>query len=159
MVSKATEPEISKQTHLSTYFPMICATFFLVAVGATMPSKYMPHARCWNWDRSLIWSTVITNGLIFFSYMAISVMVYFFGTRSTVKTPRFMAAAFSAFIFLCGITHLMDIILMFYALFWLDIALRVLTAWASVATAIYTYQVREALYCVLRGEALKKALD
>ena len=99
-------------------------------------SSFMPHGHCYLWTPSLIWLEVFTNLAIGLSYIAISVALILFVRRVQDLPLRFVYVAFGTFIVACGMTHLMDVWVIWQPHYWLDAGLRAVTAIASVTTAL-----------------------
>ena len=97
---------------------------------------FMPHGHCYLWRPSLLWLQVVANGLIGLSYVAISVTIAHLVRRGHYVPFKGMAVAFGVFIVSCGLTHLFDVYVIWYPVYWIDGALRAVTAAASVATAL-----------------------
>jgi signal transduction histidine kinase len=97
---------------------------------------FMPHGHCYLWQPGLLWLQVVSNALIGLSYVAISVTIAHLVRKGQYMPYKGMAIAFGTFIVSCGITHLFDIYVIWYPAYWLDGALRAVTAVASVLTAI-----------------------
>jgi signal transduction histidine kinase len=95
------------------------------------------HAYCYLNNGSLIWLHVITDSVIFLSYAAISVMLAYLVYRTRRGMPfSWMFLAFGTFIIACGFTHLMEVIVLWKPLYWLSGDVKLLTAVASLATAV-----------------------
>ncbi|MCU7496115.1 MAG: hypothetical protein HF314_14880 [Ignavibacteria bacterium] len=102
-----------------------------------LSSDYMPHGNCYFWTPDLVWLHVISDSLIGLSYWAITftlgVLVY--RTRKDIPFAR-MFIAFAIFIVTCGTTHLMEVLTLWDAYYWLSGGIKLFTAIASVATAV-----------------------
>jgi signal transduction histidine kinase len=96
---------------------------------------FMPHGHCYLWTPSLVFLQVTTNALIGLAYVAISLTLVEFRRRVEPLPFRFVYLAFGVFIVACGFTHFMDVCVIWRPLYWIDAALRALTAVASVGTA------------------------
>jgi len=100
----------------------------------------MPHGHCYLWQPNLVWTMFIADGLIGISYVVISATLYTLVRRSRVPF-EFIFLAFGAFILACGLTHFMEIYTLWYPGYWLAAGVKVVTAVASVVTAIYLVKV------------------
>jgi len=95
------------------------------------------HAYCYLNNSRLIWLHVVTDSTIFLSYSAISVVLAYLVYRTHRGVPfSWMFLAFGTFIIACGFTHLMEVIVLWKPLYWLSGDVKLLTAVASLATAI-----------------------
>ena len=100
------------------------------------PELFMPHGHCYLWLPSLLWLQVGTNALIAGSYVAIAITLAYLVHRGNYLPFKGTALAFGAFIVTCGLTHIMDIYVIWQPAYWLDSSIRAVTAIASVGTAI-----------------------
>lgn len=99
-------------------------------------TSFMPHGHCYLWTPALVWLQVLSNGFIGLSYVAISLALILLVRRGKYLPFKGMALAFGTFIITCGLTHFMDILVIWHPYYWLDTALRSITAAASVTTAL-----------------------
>jgi len=98
---------------------------------------FLPHAVCYLWDASLLALHAVTDALIGLSYVAISTSLAFLVHRTRGEIPfHKMFLAFGAFIVACGATHFMEIWTLWQPQYWLSGGVKVVTAAASVATAL-----------------------
>ena len=98
---------------------------------------FLPHAVCYLWDASLLAVHAVTDALIGLSYVAISTTLALLVYRTRREIPfHTMFLAFGAFIVACGATHFMEIWTLWQPRYWLAGGVKVLTAAASVATAL-----------------------
>jgi signal transduction histidine kinase len=109
-------------------------------VGPLLSSNYLPHRYCYLAQPGLVWTNVSTDSLI-----AISYAVIFGGLISIAWKLRDLASlrsylwifvAFGTFILACGATHAMEIVTVWWPLYPLSAAVKVICAAASVSTAI-----------------------
>ena len=119
----------------------IAAFAALLFVAATQwrtlaDANFMPHGTCYRWEPGVVWLHVISDGLIFLSYVAISSILVLFVLRRRDLPFDWMFMMFGAFIVACGIGHLLDVIMIWKPMYWLSGSERALTATVSVATAI-----------------------
>lgn len=131
----------------------------------------MPHGYCYTWQPGLLWSMVVSEGLVALAYFSIPVALLFFLRRQPTIRYRGVFLLFSAFIFFCALTHVIGIVNIWIPLYRMEVALMVMTAAVSIATALMLWpllprasdflneqntlkvQMREA------NERLHKALD
>jgi two-component sensor histidine kinase len=97
----------------------------------------LPHWYCFLGRASLVWTHVVSDALIAFSYLAISVTLIYLVSRGRRDVPfHWMFLAFGLFIIACGSTHLVELITVWRPVYVLLGALKVFTAAASLATAV-----------------------
>ena len=70
---------------------------------------FLPHGYCFTWTPGLLWAMVSSDAVIAASYFSIPVALLSYVRRRPKSDMNWLAWLFSAFIFACGITHLMDI--------------------------------------------------
>ena len=104
--------------------------------GSSLAPSFMPHGHCWLWQPEMIAVQVTSNGLIAAAYLAISLTLLRLVRRVPGLPFPQVYVAFGAFIVTCGVTHLLDVWTVWQPVYWLDAAVRALTAIASVGTAI-----------------------
>jgi len=97
---------------------------------------FMPHGHCYLWAPAMVWTQVSTNLLIGIAYAVIASTLGVL-VRRIVNIPfAWVYLAFGTFILSCGLTHFFDVLTVWHPVYWADAAVRVVTAAASVATAI-----------------------
>ena len=100
------------------------------------PSGFMPHGYCYLWRPDLISLHVVSDSLIALAYLSIPVtLAYFIRKRKDVPF-NWMFVLFGVFILACGATHLMEVWTLWHATYWLSGYVKLVTALASVPTAI-----------------------
>ncbi|HEX2867416.1 MAG TPA: ATP-binding protein [Ignavibacteriales bacterium] len=97
----------------------------------------MPHGNCYFWTPDLVWLHASSDSLIGLSYWAITITlgVLVYKTRKDIPFAK-MFVAFGIFIITCGTTHLMDVLTLWDPYYWLSGSIKLVTAVASVATAV-----------------------
>jgi PAS domain S-box-containing protein len=105
--------------------------------GSLFSTRFMPHQYCYLRDPGLVWSNAISDGLIWLSYVAIAAALGILLRKTrTLLAFRWVFVAFGLFIVACGFTHFFEALTLWVPLYWLSTAVKVLTAGASVATAM-----------------------
>ena len=97
---------------------------------------YMPHGYCLSWSPPLIYTFVVSDTLIFLSYLSMPIALAYFAWRRSDFPYRWLLWLFAVFIVACGSTHLFDVIVLWWPVYRLDALLKVVTALASVFTAV-----------------------
>lgn len=96
---------------------------------------FMPHGHCYLWKPGLLWIHVGSDVLIALAYYSIPfALLYFVRARRDLMFNS-VFVMFSVFIFACGTTHLIEIINTWFAYYWIEGFVKILTALASVGTA------------------------
>ncbi len=98
---------------------------------------FMPHTFCYLGNRTLITTHLMSDLLIGISYVVISATLVYMVRASRGGIPfHWLFLAFGTFIIACGGTHFMEAITLWHPIYWASAYVKVLTAVASVATAI-----------------------
>jgi len=100
-------------------------------------SQFMPHGMCYLWIPQLVSLHLISDLLIGFSYVTISTTLAFLVHKAQRDIPfHWVFLAFGLFIVACGATHFMEVWTIWQPVFWLSGYVKLITALASVATAV-----------------------
>ena len=99
-------------------------------------SGYLPHGYCFTWTPGLLWSMVGADAIVATAYFSIPLAITTFLRQRADISMRPVAWLFSAFIFACGLTHVMDIWTIWQPDYGLQVLTKVVTAVISIVTAI-----------------------
>jgi len=98
---------------------------------------FLPHGFCYRWNKQLLTLHVVSDSLIFLSYVAIAYTLASLLHKERRRLPLgWVVFAFGTFILACGFTHAMDVLGLWVPLYWLSGDIKFITALASVTTAI-----------------------
>jgi len=98
---------------------------------------FMPHSFCYLGNTTLIATHMVSDLLIGISYVVISLTLVYLVRASAGGIPfHWMFLAFGTFIIACGATHFMEVVTLWTPVYWASAYVKVITAGASVATAI-----------------------
>jgi len=128
-------------------------TRLLVVLGVAVPGlvaaaiplglfsdHYLPHRFCYLARPGLIWTNVSMDSVIAASYALIFASLVWMSLRlrhlQEVRAYLWIALAFATFIGACGGTHLMEVVTVWWPLYPLSAAVKVVCGVASVLTAI-----------------------
>jgi len=95
----------------------------------------LPHGYCIAWSPSLLWTLVSADALIAAAYYSIPIGLLSLARRRRDLAFHWMFHLFAFFILACGTTHLVGLVNMWYPIYRLDAAIKVVTAGLSVLTA------------------------
>ena len=98
-------------------------------------SDLMPHGYCLLWRPEIVWLHVVSDALIALAYYSIPITLACFVRRRRDLPFPWMFLFFAGFIFACGTTHLMAIWTMWEGAYWLEGAVKALTAIVSLGAA------------------------
>ncbi len=135
---------------------LVCAGVLLLWPGLLTnffaTQGYDPHGTCYLWEPNLVGLFVITDSIIGVSYVVISVTLAFFVYRTRRDVPfHWVFLAFGGFIIACGATHFMDVMTVWLPAYWVSGYLRLITAFASAATAIILQPILPRAFTVIRA--------
>jgi two-component system, cell cycle sensor histidine kinase and response regulator CckA len=104
---------------------------------ALLSTNFLPHWYCYVGNQRLLWTNVISDLAIGLSYVAISATLVWLVHRAGRDLPYSQFFwAFGLFIVSCGATHFMEIVTVWKPVYWLSAAVKIITAAASVGTAV-----------------------
>ena len=110
------------------------------AFSSLLGMNYLPHRYCYLAQPWLIWSNVTMDALIAASYVVIfSCLIWVTGRLRRfpeIRSFLWVFIAFGVFIVACASTHLMEVVTVWWPLYRLSVAFKVLCAASSVGTAI-----------------------
>ncbi len=102
---------------------------------------YLPHGICFTWTPGLLWAMVASDASIAAAYFSIPLAIAAFTRQRADASWKGMAWLFSAFIFACGVTHLMDIWTIWQPDYGVQALAKSLTAIISVLTAVALWRL------------------
>ncbi len=122
----------------------------------------MPHGQCYLWQTPLVGLYVVSDALIAIAYLSIPAMlIYFVSKRDDIPFSK-VFVMFGAFIILCGVGHLLDIVTLWYPIYWVSGLERALTGIISVYTALQLMELLPqflALKTPMQLETVNQALE
>ncbi|MGD2182287.1 ATP-binding protein [Lusitaniella coriacea] len=97
--------------------------------------RYIPHGHCYLWQTPLVGLHVVSDILIAISYFSIPTMLLYFVYKRR-DFPFFnVFILFGAFIILCGLGHILEVLTLWYPAYWLSGIEQAATALISCYTA------------------------
>ncbi len=107
------------------------------AITNVTSESFVPHGFCFLWNKQLLALSVVSDSVIFVSYVAISFTLATLVIRQRKAIPfASIFVAFGLFIIACGFTHAMDVVVLWIPLYWLAGDIKLITALASLTVAI-----------------------
>ena len=100
-----------------------------------------PHGYCLLWLPELIWLHVLANAMIATAYFSIPVGLRWFALKRPDMPFRKIFVLFASFIGLCGMTHVFDILVLWWPAYGFQGLLLLLTGLVSGATAIFLWRI------------------
>ena len=101
-------------------------------------ASYMPHGYCLLWKPWLVSIHAGSDLLIFLAYTAIPIAILVFIRKRQIEFSG-LAWLFIAFIFLCGVTHLVNVITLWFGIYETQGWIKLVTAMVSIATAVVIF--------------------
>lgn len=121
------------------------------ALGISVLSRVgLPHEYCYIRDGKLVWLHVISDATIGAAYVSISATLAYLVYRASRGIPfHWVFLAFGLFIVSCGLTHFMEVWVIWQPLYWLSGYVKVITAAASLSTAVALYGLVPKVFALL----------
>jgi len=120
---------------------------------------FMPHGMCYMWRPAILAVHVGTDSLIALAYFTIPfVLVYFVRKRAELRFT-WIFLSFAIFIVACGVSHVMEIWTIWVPMYWLSGGIKLITALASVVTALLLIKLVPAALRFPSPSALQAAND
>jgi serine phosphatase RsbU (regulator of sigma subunit) len=97
-------------------------------------SLFMPHGHCYLWQPELVWLEALSDLFTGLAYYFVGVAIVYFthGRRDLPsKTVKLLIGTFLVFV-VCGTTHLLGMITIWYPIYWFDgivNAVNAVTSW------------------------------
>ncbi|HKS55636.1 MAG TPA: ATP-binding protein [Steroidobacteraceae bacterium] len=102
--------------------------------------QFLPHGHCYMWSPGVLWMNVIADILIAMAYFTIPFALLYIARRRRDLPFDWLVVCFGIFIVACGLTHVMDVWNVWHSNYWLEGVVKLLTAAASVPTAILLWR-------------------
>lgn len=123
--------------------------------GVFSPSDFMPHGYCYLWNTRLVWLHVVSDLLIALAYFSIPITLIYFIRKRRDLPFNWIFVCFGVFILACGATHAMEVWNLWHADYWLAGSVKVITAMASIFTAILLVRLIPQALALPSPEALR----
>ena len=102
---------------------------------------YIPHGFCMAWEPDLVAAVLLSNGLIALAYMCIASALVVKASEPAPVMPAWLYWGFAAFIFFCGISHVLDDVTLWFPVYRLQAVVLAITALVSLFTAMLPLSV------------------
>lgn len=107
------------------------------AITKIASENYLPYGYCYLWNKRLLTVNAVADSLLCLSCLAISCTLAWLLYREKRNIPfGTIFVAFGFFIVACGFMHAMDVVVLWRPLYWLTGDLKLVTAFASLTTAV-----------------------
>jgi PAS domain S-box-containing protein len=102
-------------------------------------AAYMAHGYCLLWQPWLIAAHAASDLFICAAYFAIPIAIWIFVKKRKDLELKQLAVMFAAFIFLCGLTHVVQAATLWWPMYETQAYVKVATALVSLVTALSIY--------------------
>ena len=102
---------------------------------------FMPHGHCFLFQPSILRLQVSSNAVVAIAYYSIPLSLLYFARKRQDLPFKGLFYLFGSFILLCGTTHVMDIWVIWHPDYAFQGIIIALTAFASIFTAIISWNV------------------
>lgn len=129
------------------------------AISIFSTSNFMPHGHCYLWSPGVLWLNVLPDILIAMAYFTIPFVLFYLARRRRDLPFHSLFVWFSVFIVACGMTHVIDVWNVWNAQYWLEGLIKLITAMASVPTAIMLWRALPQILALPSHNQLRNAND
>lgn len=103
-------------------------------------NQFMPHGYCFLWRPELVWIHAMSDITIALAYFTIPLTILIIMNKQKKAIPfTWVFGMFATFIFLCGLTHIIDVIAIWQPVYYFSGVIKMLTAAVSLATAMLMF--------------------
>jgi len=120
-------------------------------------ASYMAHGYCLLWKPWLVVLHAGSDFFIFLAYFAIPVAIWIFLRRRKDLELKRLAVLFAAFIFLCGLTHIVQMVTLWWPIYETQAYVKIATAAVSVLTAVMIFPLIPRAVAIPSPRALQVA--
>lgn len=100
-----------------------------------------PHGFCFLWVPEIVWTHVISDALIALAYFSIPIALWRFAKKRPDIPFNKVFLLFASFITLCGLTHVFDILVLWWPYYGVQGLLLLATGLVSASTAILVWRI------------------
>jgi len=97
---------------------------------------FMPHGMCYMWRPAILAVHVGADSSIALAYFTIPFTLVYFVRKRAELHFTWIFSSFAIFIVACGVSHVLEIWTIWFPNYWLSGGVKIITALASVMTAI-----------------------
>ena len=105
----------------------------------------MPHGMCFLWRPDLLMLHVASDAAIALAYFTLPVLLYSLARKRKDLVHIWVIHLFAAFIFLCGLTHVLGMVTLWTPIYAYQGVIKAITAIVSVVTAIGVWRLAPVL--------------
>ncbi len=116
----------------------------------------MPHGFCFLWKPEIVWLHVIADALIALAYFSIPLALWYFARKRPDMPFHKLMLMFAAFICLCGLTHIVNILVLWKPYYGIEGLIKLMTGIVSAMTAYAVWQLMPKALTLPSPEQLEK---
>lgn len=101
--------------------------------------QFIPHGHCYLWRKDLVWLFASSDFAIALAYLIISGLILYLWHQTKIKISPWQDTifiGFASFVFLCGVTHIFDLVEIWKPFYESHAIIEAATAVVSATTAI-----------------------
>lgn len=115
----------------------------------------MPHGHCYLWLPEILWTHVTSDAIVAIAYYSIPISIIAFVRKRQDVDFKMVPVLFSAFIFLCGTTHIVSIFTVWNGYYGFQGMVKAATAIVSIFTAIWVWRLLPAALSIPSNRQLR----
>jgi len=119
--------------------------------------QFLPHGHCYMGSPGVLWINVIADLLIAMAYFTIPFALLYIARRRRDLRFDWLVLSFGIFLIACALTHVMNVWNVWHANYWLEALVKLLTAAASVPTALLLWRFLPAILLLPSQRQLRDA--
>lgn len=118
--------------------------------------EFMPHGHCYFWNPEIVWSHAIGDSIIATAYFFIPLTLVHIVRKRRDFNYIWLGLLFAVFILGCGTTHVFDVLNIWKPWYVADAVVRIITALASIGTAIMLIKITPQILVIPSVEKWKQ---
>lgn len=120
---------------------------------------FMPHGHCYLWLPEILWTHVISDAVTAAAYYSIPISIVAFVRKRKDIDFKSIPVLFSAFIFLCGTTHIVAIVVVWTGYYGIQGMVKAATAIVSIFTAFFVWKLLPTLLAIPSRQQLNDKVN
>ena len=117
---------------------------------------FMPHGHCYLWNQGVLWLHTVSDATTTLAYFSIPVVLLILVGKRRDLAFSSMFLWFALFIVSCGLTHLLDIVIIWKPIYWLQGIVKAITGISSAITAFLLVKIIPRVLAMPNSKELNK---
>ncbi|BDZ73982.1 hypothetical protein GCM10025856_17010 [Methylophaga marina] len=105
-------------------------------INELFDGSFMPHGHCYKWQSDLLFLHVVGDALTVMAYFLIPIALIQLVKKRNDFAFNWIFVMFAAFIFLCGVTHLINLINIWHGYYYISGMAKLITGIVSITTTV-----------------------